>query len=159
VEPPVVDRVTEYELGRVYFIVSSKHGEASLAIDHNPARQGLLLPVHPSSSVEEAAHLLYPEVAHYAEQWEKIMVDDLDRGAKGFSVPGDELPRGIAPSENAGALYDLALRHGGPQFEAWFRQPGSKILWEDVHVNPSNTWQFVHEVESINEHGITPLLT
>lgn len=101
--------------------------------------------------------LLHPEVAHYAGQWKKIMVTDLDRDARGFSVSGDELPRGIAPSENADALLDVALRHAGPEVGASYRQPGSRVLWVGGEVNPNNTWHFAHEVESINEHGITPL--
>ncbi len=149
--------VTEYELGRVYFIVSSKHDEATLSIEHHPAQQSLLLPVYPSSAVEESLPLLDRATAHYAAQWEKIMVSDLDRDANGFSVPGDHLPRGIAPIENADELLRIARRHvaGTEEGEASLAEPTARVLSDDAHVWPSNIWEFAHEAEILNEHDIT----
>jgi hypothetical protein len=102
---------------------------------------------------------MYAEVAHYTEQWQKIMISDLDRDAKGFSVPGEHLPRGLAPSANAESLLEVARRHvtPGSEGEGWLSPPHGQVLISRVTINPSNTWQFAHEVESINEHRITLL--
>lgn len=156
-EDRVAEEVSEGELARVYFVVSSKEGEASLSIEHNPARQSLLLPVYPESAVEDALELLYPEVAHYAAQWEKAMVRDLDRDAEGFSVLGDEMPRGIAPVENADALTELARRYVGPKWRPWLEEPSFSAMHVNREINPGNTCQIAHEVEIINKLDITPL--
>ncbi len=148
--------ISEYETGRVYFIVSSKHGEATLAIDHYPARQSLLLPVFPSSAVEDALPYLDFAARHYAAQWRKIMVSNLDRDARGFSLPGEHLPRGIAPSENADELLAIARGYvaGAPEGEAWLADPDARVLWENTAIYESNKWQFAHEAEVLNEYDI-----
>jgi hypothetical protein len=154
----VTPEVSDYELSRVYFIVSSKYDEAALTIEHHPHGQVLMLPVYPSSAVDEALPLLDTATAHYASQWEKIMVDDLDRDAKGFSVPGDHLPNGIAPMDRAPELLTIARRHvdhpDAPEGKAWLEADDAKVLWGDAWILPSNKWEFVHEVEVFNEHGI-----
>ncbi len=143
-------------MGRVYFIVSSKHDEATLSIDHYPARERLVLPVHPSSAVEDALPYLDSAARHYAAQWQKIMVLDLDRDARGFSLPREHLPRGIAPSENAEDLLAIAREHvtGAPELEAWLADPNAQVLWENTAIYESNKWEFAHEAEVINEYDI-----
>ena len=155
-DPSVPPEVSEYELGRVYFVVSSKHDEAALSIRHYPMRQGLLLPVYPLSAVEDALPLLYEDTARYAAQWPKIMVEDLDRDAKGFSLPGELMPSGIAPMENAPALLAIARDHAptGSEAEAWLQDAEVRVLWDNIWVLESNTKDFAHEAEVINEHGI-----
>ena len=154
---------TEYQLSHVYFIVSSKRGEATLSIDHNPAHQTLVLPVFPSSAVEEALSLLTPEAAHYAAQWKKFMVPDLDRDALGFCVPGDHLPNGIADESKAPELLTIARRHvnpeDSPEGDAWLKDPdlsdpNVNVLWSRSEVFPSNVDDFAHDATLMNEHSI-----
>lgn len=117
------DHVPDYVLRRVYFVVSSKDGEATLDVEHPAARQSLTLPVHPSSAVEEALPLLFAPAAHYAAQWHKIMVGNPeDRDACGFSAPAAHLPDGIAHPDAADSLKHAALQHAGPEGTAWLEQ-------------------------------------
>jgi hypothetical protein len=59
---------------------------------------------------------------------------------------------------NADALLEIARRHAGPEGQAYvFNLPEAKALRLDYVPNPSNTWQFAHEIEVFNEYAITPL--
>ena len=151
----IPENVTECELGRVYFVVSSKYDEVDLTVYHNPARQRLILPAYPSSAVEEASLLLNSGAAHYVLQWQKIMVEELHRDARGFSVPGDHLPQGIAPTQNATGLLEIVRKHvvGLPEGEA-FLEPGARVFFESVTVDNSNLREFAHEAEVFNEYDI-----
>lgn len=156
------ESLSEYELTRVYFIVSSKWGEATLSIDHYPARQSVVIPVYPSSAVDEVLPLLRVAAAHYARQWQKIMVPDPEeRDARGFSLPGSHLPSGIAPSNNADKLLAIARKHveGAPEGEAWLSESTARVLWDDIDIHESNKWEFAHEAEVLNEFEIALIET
>lgn len=154
---------TDYQLSHVYYIVASKRGEATLSIEHNPAGQVLVLPVFPSSAVEEALPLLTPEAAHYAAQWRSFMVQDLDRDALGFCVPGDHLPNGIADESRAAELLAIARGHvdpdDSPEGHAWLSDPELsdpevKVLRSRSEFYPSNLDDFAHDATLMNEHAI-----
>lgn len=124
---------------RIYFIVSSKMG-ASLSIDYPRGRQGLMLPVYPTSAVEEALHLLEPAFAHYAAQWPKIMVPDPeDTGADGFWVPSKGMPVRIADMAHADELRTIAARHA-PQMAAYYGEYFQPLRIEEgsPHVSDDN---------------------
>ena len=110
------DRLDESDysspIDRVYFVVSSREGSASLAIDHPAVRQTLILPVYPNEAVSEALPLLEAAFAHYASQWRKIMVaDPLETDARGFWIPAAQLPGLIAQPTQKAALDNIATAH------------------------------------------------
>ena len=106
---------------QVYFLVSSKEGEATICVEHAVARQTLVLPVHPSNAVPEALDLLEPVFAHYVAQWEKIMVPDPEEtDAQGFFLTAADIPGRIADPDNGQALAELATRHLSPQVRKFF---------------------------------------
>lgn len=102
----------ESPIDRVYFVVSSKEGSASISVDHPTARQALTLPVYPSEAVSEALPLLEPAFAHYVRQWTKIMVPDpMETDALGFWIPAAELPGPIAQPEQKTRIDEIATAH------------------------------------------------
>jgi hypothetical protein len=138
---------------RAYFIVSSKHG-ASLSVEHPVGRQTLVLPVHPSSAVEDALPFLEPAFAHYAQQWPKIMVSDPDdTDADGFWVDAGLLPPRIADLHHAAELREIAARHA----------PGLASYWGDYFfaLRETDGSPFISDnndevCSSVEERGIEP---
>jgi hypothetical protein len=137
---------------RVYFILSSKEGTATISVDHRLGNQGLILPVFPMNAVPEALPLLEPAFAHYVAQWEKIMVPDpYDADARGFYIEGNAVPSRIADPSNLPQLSEIVRRHTpeewqsvlGPDFQAVYEPFGDLGNVEDVTV-------------SADEAGITP---
>lgn len=121
---------------RVYFVVSSKEGSATLHIDHTAGGQRLTLPVFPSEGVTEALPYLEPAFAHYTAQWQKIMVDDPEEtDAKGFYLEAEELPDRIADPENAGRLAEIVNRHLPQEIKDWLVKP-AVALSTDWPVEP-----------------------
>jgi hypothetical protein len=73
--PPIMTAFV-FSAWRVYFIVSSAHGLASIAAGHPSAGQSLMIPVYPGNAVPDVLPQLEPAFAHYVAQWERIMVED-----------------------------------------------------------------------------------
>ncbi len=113
----VVSMDIEEDVGRtspwnVYFMVSSKEGLASLDIEHPLQQQALQIPVFPRCGIAEALPLLEPGFAHYAAQWERIMVPDPEEAdTRGFLIEASELPGPIADARHKRALDDIFIRH------------------------------------------------
>jgi hypothetical protein len=106
---------------QVYFLVSSKEGDASLCVEHSLGRQTLVLPVHPDNAVPEALDLLEPVFAHYVAQWGKIMVPDpRETDARGFYLTAADVPDRIADPDNGPALAEIATRYLSPQMRTFF---------------------------------------
>lgn len=106
---------------QVYFILSSKEGDATICVEHPVGHQTLVLPVHPSNAVPEALSLLDPVFAHYVAQWERIMVPNpLETDARGFYLTAADVPDRIADPDNGPALADIATRHLSPQLRRFF---------------------------------------
>jgi len=97
---------------RVYFIVSSKRGLASISVDHPAGGQSLMVPVHPFDAVPDVLPHLEPAFAHYVAQWERIRVDDpAETDANGFFVEAATLPARIADPAHAPLLREITGRH------------------------------------------------
>lgn len=106
---------------QVYFVVSSKEGDASISVEHSLGRQTLILPVHPHNAVPEALGLLEPVFAHYVAQWEKIMVPNpQETDARGFYLTAADVPDRIADPDNGPALAEIATRNLSPQARTFF---------------------------------------
>jgi hypothetical protein len=108
--------------------------------------------VHPNSAVEAALPLLSPPARHYAAQWEKMMVEDLDLDAVIVSVDASEVPDGIAPAENGPELYQIALAYVTGYGRELLEYTG-RVLRTDFELSPSNTDEFSHEIE-VFDRGI-----
>ena len=101
-----------HRFGLVYFITSSKEGEATFTIEHPLAGQELTLPIVPNDSVPEASALLEPAFAHYARQWHRFAVPDPEEtDARGFFLEARFLPGPIALPEKKTELDELATRY------------------------------------------------
>ena len=109
------------EYGLVFFVVSSKAGDAALQVQHPVAGQSLVMPVFPNDGVIEAAPLLSPEIQHYVRQWSKCMVEDPEEtDARGFVVEARHISQPIAASDHARALSDIASRNLSDDLRAFY---------------------------------------
>lgn len=137
---------------RVYFVVSSKNGSASIEVEHRAGSQSLLLPVYPSNAVPEALPYIDPVFAHYVAQWEKVTVPDPDdTDARGFYLEASDVPQLIAPWENEATLADIATAHA-PAATVYFFGGRIKALGPPMP-HPGNDGEFC---VAATRAGITP---
>lgn len=142
---------------QVYFIVSSKEGEATVSVEHPMGRQVLILPVHPNNAVPEALPLLEPVFAHYIAQWEKFMVTDPEEtDARGFYLTAADVPNRIADPNNGPALAEIATRHLTPQVRKFFEGMLPVPALSEIHLDTLMLSNTEDVCEPPEQFGITP---